>query len=84
MNGDGSNVVRVTNNEAYEMLGEVSPGGRRLVCAARNAVGTSSLGIFVSDVDGSNPVQLTSTADRSGGEHPIWSPDKNYIAFRPY
>ncbi len=33
---------------------------------------------------GSTAVQLTSTADRSDDESPIWSPDGNYIVFRPF
>ncbi len=84
MNADGSGVVRITTNEAYEQLGEVSPNGTKLVYAGRSAEGTSSLAIFVANVDGSDPVQLTSTADRSDDEHPIWSPDGNYIVFRPF
>ena len=84
MDADGGNVTRITDNQDYEQLGEVSPDGTRLAYAARTAVGTISLGVFVANVDGSGVVQLTSTADTSDDERPLWSPDGNYIAFRAY
>jgi TolB protein len=84
IDADGSDLVRLTTNSDYEQLGEVSPDGSRLVYAARDAIRSRTLGVFVANVDGSAPVQLTSTADDSDDERPLWSPDGAYIAFRPH
>lgn len=84
MDADGSNVVRITTNTDFEFLGEVSPDGTKLAYAARAATGTQSLAVFVSDIDGSNAVALTSTQDRIDDENPVWSPDGAYLAWRPF
>jgi TolB protein len=83
IDADGSNLLRLTTNSDYEQLGEVSPDGGRLAYAARDALRSVSLGIVVAGIDGSAPMPLTSTADPSDDERPLWSPDGAYLAFRP-
>jgi Tol biopolymer transport system component len=55
---------------------EYSPDGKRIAFASlRSGV----LGVWVSDEDGSNLVQISNPAQASGS--PQWSPDGNQIAF---
>lgn len=81
MNADGSDVVRITTNEDYELLGEVSPDGTALAYAARDAHGTADLELVIAGLDGSGAQQITHGL---GVEHPLWSPDGDYLLVRPF
>ncbi len=83
MNADGSDVVRITTNSNFEQLGEVSPDGTQLAFSARASFGTRSLAVFLMNLDDSSVQQITSTQDNSDDERPHWSPDGNYLAYRP-
>jgi Tol biopolymer transport system component len=69
--------VRIAPSTRAEFDVEVSPDGRRLAFISRRS---GSAEVWVSNADGSSPVQLTSF----GGPHvttPRWSPDGLWIAF---
>jgi Tol biopolymer transport system component len=55
---------------------EFSPDGRRVVFAS---VRSGVLGVWVSNIDGSNLVQISNPHDESGT--PQWSPDGKKVAF---
>jgi serine/threonine protein kinase len=61
----------------------ISPDGKRIAVESWRA-GTPSKEIWLADIDGSNPVQLTDVAnDRDSPSHgtgaPFWSPDGKYV-----
>ena len=76
MNADGSNQVRLTNNEVEDTDPHISPDGSKIVfVSARD--GNDE--IYVMDIDGSNVVRLTN--NDSVEEFPRWSPDGSRILF---
>lgn len=68
---DGSDLVRLTNNEFGDGEADWAPDGTRLAYASRGA-------IYVMNSDGSNPERLT---DSIRATTPAWSPDGSKIAF---
>ena len=76
MNADGSNQVRLTQNDATDYVPTWSPDGSKIAFASARDGETE---IFVMNADGSNQVQLTqnNVVDVS----PTWSPDGTKIAF---
>jgi TolB protein len=72
MNGDGSSVVRLTNDTAIDRGPAWSPDGTKI---AFNR-GTH---IYVMNADGSGVVRLTN--DTATDQGPAWSPDGTKIAF---
>jgi len=56
---------------------DIAPDGKKVVFTSDRSGSTE---IWVSDSDGSNPVQLTSYGGPEGGS-PHWSPDGRWIAF---
>ncbi len=74
MNPDGTNINKITNNSEIEFYPDISPDGTKIVYTD----GGESGNIWVMNVDGTNPVQLTT----SGSEfYPSWSPDGNQILY---
>lgn len=71
-NADGTEAVRLTNDDAIEQHPDLSPDGSRIAY-------TYNWQIWTMDSDGSNPVQLTDTGENS---EPVWSPDGEQIAFK--
>lgn len=75
MHADGSSQTRLTNSPGADFLPTFSPDGSKIVFASeRNA----HLGIWVMNVDGSNPTELV---DGIGGTDPDYSPDGTKIIF---
>lgn len=76
MNGDGSEQVNITNDEAQEGEPWWSPDGSRLAFSSSR---TGPANLFVMNADGSDVQQLTEDPAVDGG--PRWSPDGKRIAF---
>ncbi len=79
MAADGSNQVRLTDNEAEDVEAGWSPDGTRIAFTSSRD-GNSE--IYVVSADGSDPRRLTS--DPSPDEGPAWSPDGSRILFTSY
>jgi TolB protein len=78
MDADGSNVLELPATAAASADDPAwSPDGTRI--AYGGAI--SNQDIFVVNADGSDPVNLTNTADPAGEIQPAWSPDGAYIVF---
>ena len=73
-NGPASSIVSSAN--AGNFLPQFSPDGRKIAFASDRAGYTE---VWISDADGSNPVQVTSLQSLAGT--PRWSPDGRYLAF---
>jgi TolB protein len=81
MNGDGSNVTRVTTDPVAEYRPTWSPDGA-LIAFERNTEGASLIrpAIFTMRPDG-NEVRQVSSGDGGSDFAPSWSPDGSRIAF---
>src|SRR6266516_4566956 len=77
MDGDGTNVRRVTENTYSDGFPSLSPDGKRIVFSCRR--GGSDFEICVMNADGTGQVQLTDNT--IGDLTPSWSPDGNQIVF---
>ena len=74
MDVDGRNRVRLTRDFVHKRLPSWSHDGRRIAYVGDNV-------IWVVDSDGKNPRELTEHVTE---EHPTWSPDSEFIAFRSF
>lgn len=76
MDPDGSDLARLTDDEAVERNPSWSPDGSRIVF---DSGGDFDRDIYVMDADGSD---LQAITDRAGLDlFPVWSPDGAWIAF---
>ncbi len=83
MDADGSNQVRLTNDEIIKFEPAWSPDGTRIAFAGReSAISPSHSQIYVMNADGSNPRRLTNCPQ--GCDEPAWSPDGTLIAYSSY
>lgn len=69
MNADGSNITRLTNNEASDSDPTVSPDGSRIAFISDR---DGNREVYVMNADGSEQTRLT-TSDADEWT-PIWSP----------
>jgi Tol biopolymer transport system component len=76
MEGDGSNLHRVTNSPMEELEPSWSPDGKKIVFAGKTS---GNKDIWVVDADGSNLTRLTDWPSAEG--RPSWSPDGRKIVF---
>ncbi len=77
MNGDGSNVTRLTHNTAGDVTPAWSPD-RRKIAFSRGSSFTWKL--YVMNADGSGAIQRTNLVG-ARDDQPAWSPDGAKIAF---
>jgi hypothetical protein len=79
MRSDGSDPIRLTHNEANDMLPRWSPDGRRIVFVSDR---DGNREIYVMNADGNEQLNLT----RHPAEDwtPCWSPDGQRIAFASF
>jgi uncharacterized repeat protein (TIGR01451 family) len=79
MDADGSNLVQLTNNGAYNYHPALSPDGLKIDFASNVANYGNDFEIYTMDSDGSHVVQLTYNLVDDFA--PVWSPDGTQIAF---
>jgi TolB protein len=73
---DGTNRLRLTNNQFADDEPVWSPDGQRIAFVSERS---GNRDVFVMDADGRNVVQLTN--DTADDYSPTWSPDGSMIAF---
>ncbi len=78
MNVDGTNQVRVTNDQANNSHPSLAPDGRIAYASNRDGGGT---GIFVMNADGTNPTRITNVAQGMENFEPKFSSDGSRILF---
>jgi Tol biopolymer transport system component len=76
MNPDGSNAVRLTNNNVSDVEPDLSPNGHRVAFTSSRS---GNADIWVMNADGSDAVNLTSSAGADSWAR--WSPNGQQIAF---
>lgn len=80
INPDGSGLQNVTNSEAYDINGTISPDGKKIAYTS-NFDGIN-WEIFVMNLDGTGKIQLTKgVKEKDGSNFPKWSPDSSKISF---
>jgi Tol biopolymer transport system component len=79
MNDDGSDVTRLTEDDANDFDPSWSPDGDKIAFVSFRD-GSNNMEIYVMDADGSDQARLTDNDDALDRE-PSWSPDGDKIAF---
>ncbi|MFL2628009.1 MAG: DPP IV N-terminal domain-containing protein [Dehalococcoidia bacterium] len=86
MNSDGSNQIRLTNNDFHDYEPSLSPDGTKIVFASDrydyNPAYTNG-GIYIIDGDGSNEKTIINREFYEEG-YPSWSPNGTKIVFCSY
>jgi len=76
MNADGTNISRLTDNNADDWCPAWSPDGSKIAFGSdRDGNGE----IYVMNADGSGAIDLTNNL--ATDKYPVWSPDSSQIAF---
>lgn len=74
---DGSGLERLTDSDAFDDQGALSPDGTRLAFVSSREGGTANLWVL----DLSRRKYSNLTRNRSGNFRPSWSPDGEWVAF---
>lgn len=77
-NADGTDLIDVSNNDAWDSGPIFSPNGRRIVFYSNRDADPFDSDIYVMNVDGSDVRRLT---DFETAANPHWSPSGQHIAF---
>ena len=80
MNDDGSDVTRLTEDDANDFDPSWSPDGDKIAFVSFRD-GPNNMEIYVMDADGSDETRLTETDSGDLDREPSWSPDGEKIAF---
>jgi len=86
MNSDGSNQIRLTNNDFHDYEPSLSPDGTKIVFASDRYDYNPTYpigGIYIMDSDGSNENTIINSYESEEG-YPSWSPDGTKIVFSAY
>jgi Tol biopolymer transport system component len=79
MNADGTAIINLTNNPAFDGGASWSPDGTKIVFVSSRDNPGQSTELYMMNADGSNQTRLTNSA---GSEYaPTWSHDGTLIAF---
>jgi len=76
MAADGTDQVRLTNNQTNDWVPVWSPDGSKIVFTSQR---DNNFEIYVMNADGSNQTRMTDNAARD--MEPSWSPDGSLIIF---
>jgi Tol biopolymer transport system component len=68
MSANGASQTRLTNNSVQDLDPNASPDGKYILFSSQ--VGSNNTDIYQMNENGSNPVQLTNTAEQE--ENPDW------------
>jgi len=80
MPANGGTATNIASGMAWEIQPRFSPDGKKIAFTSDRAGGDN---IWVMDVDGSNPHQITKESFRLMN-NPTWSPDGKYIAAKKH
>lgn len=85
MNADGTNQIRLTNNNVFDDHPKWSPDGKKIAFLSQSALGTYA--IFVMNADGTGRTEVTPTIESPSAPGNLsywgmsWSPDGQQIVF---
>jgi Tol biopolymer transport system component len=79
---DGTNAKQITDGSSIAWNNHWSPDGKLIAFTGRNGP-KDELAVFVMNVDGSSPRQVTHIPPEEGGaQWPVWSPDGRRLAIQ--
>jgi Tol biopolymer transport system component len=81
MQADGSNLIQLTNHQAWDFEPAWSPDGSRIAYVS-DCIGTGGrASIYTIQADGTGRVPIPKPIYETGQNYPTWSPDSKRIAY---
>jgi Tol biopolymer transport system component len=81
MQADGSNLIQLTNQQAWDFQPAWSPDGTRIAYIS-DCIGTSGKeAVYTIQIDGTSRVHIPTPIYHGGQSFPTWSPDSQRIAY---
>jgi Tol biopolymer transport system component len=74
MNSDGTNDIRLTNNNSFDGSPRWSPDGNRIVYSS-DAHQTDKWEIYIMNSDGTNAKRITNSPSGITAIDPVWKPE---------